>query len=297
MQVRADLSAFMMTKHQRVAVVCVVMLCVTVIGLSDYFSGTELSLSIFYLMPISACAWFVSAGAALITALVCETIEFFVNVKGNGDYSYYVIPVWNAVMRFLMYVSLAASLNALKKQLWKEKSLARTDPLTGLPNARHFYEVSEAERKKSERFKRPLSLAYIDVDNFKQINDTFGHSAGDEVLSGIGKTIRLCIRGYDMAARIGGDEFVILFPETDCLQAAEVMKKIQQHLRDSGGTRTVAATFSIGVVTFTHSAASVNEMIKQADAAMYRIKNTSKNDYICIEADFGEQVSAEKPRA
>ncbi|HTC77354.1 MAG TPA: diguanylate cyclase, partial [Terriglobales bacterium] len=107
-----------------------------------------------------------------------------------------------------------ASEEQLAAALAAEKELSRSDPLTGLPNRRAFYEVALAEADRARRYRHPLSLAYLDVDNFKQVNDDYGHDAGDELLVRVAEVLRRNLRNNDIVARLGGDEFAMLLPET-----------------------------------------------------------------------------------
>jgi diguanylate cyclase (GGDEF)-like protein len=120
-------------------------------------------------------------------------------------------------------------------------------------------------------------LAYIDLDNFKTVNDTYGHLIGDSLLRLVADTIRNNIRTTDVLARLGGDEFVVLLPETDFEQSEIVINKVQTQLLDEMKKNNWPVTFSIGAVTFLTPPESVDEMIKKADNLMYSAKKNGKN--------------------
>ena len=171
--------------------------------------------------------------------------------------------------------------SALRKSqeaaLAAERKLARVDPLTGLANRRAFYEGAELERKRCLRHSRPLSVAYVDLDNFKQVNDQMGHDVGDELLVQIGSILQNRLRAEDMAARMGGDEFAILLPENNYETACIAVQKAHRMLTDMAKNNRWPVTFSIGMVTFAHPHGSVEDMLRVADDLMYTVKRNGKN--------------------
>jgi diguanylate cyclase (GGDEF)-like protein/PAS domain S-box-containing protein len=157
-----------------------------------------------------------------------------------------------------------------------EKKLARCDALTGLANRRAFYERAEQERKRAARYRRPISLAYVDLDNFKQVNDTHGHEAGDQLLINVAKVLGT-LRSDDMAARLGGDEFAVLLPEAGDAAAAFVIHKLQRMLTAAMHEKNLPVTFSIGLVTFDPVPENTEQMVQKADDLMYEVKKHGKN--------------------
>jgi diguanylate cyclase (GGDEF)-like protein len=159
----------------------------------------------------------------------------------------------------------------------RERDLSRTDALTGLLNRRAFVERLERERERHARFPRPITLAYLDVDNFKRVNDTHGHAAGDELLITAAEAMEETVRSVDSVGRLGGDEFALLMPETDAAAAKLAIEKVQRRLRDAVQGREWSGTFSIGVVTFESVPGSAEEMLEKADALMYSVKQSGKD--------------------
>ncbi|MBD0328322.1 MAG: GGDEF domain-containing protein [Pyrinomonadaceae bacterium] len=181
----------------------------------------------------------------------------------------------NKFLPFFLFVNhLVSELRATLKNLEK---LARTDNLTGLTNRAFFLDILNCEIEKSLRHQEPLTLAYIDVDNFKQINDRFGHNFGDRLLQIVAHTTTNTLRKVDVIARIGGDEFAILLPRTSYVSAEVVLKRVQKSLLCSMQQENLSVTFSIGAVTFERPPGSVNEIIEIADNLMYSAKNKGKN--------------------
>ena len=168
-------------------------------------------------------------------------------------------------------------LKSQEAALEAERKLARIDSLTGLANRRAFYEGAELERKRSLRRSRPLSIAYLDLDNFKQINDRNGHEVGDELLACVGGIMRANLRAEDLVARLGGDEFAVLLPESDYQAASGAVAKLHRILTTEMQKRCWPVGVSIGMVTFESIPENVEDMVHAADELMYTVKRDGKN--------------------
>jgi diguanylate cyclase (GGDEF)-like protein len=168
------------------------------------------------------------------------------------------------------------------KAVEKIQELTITDDCTGLFNARHLYKTLETEVYRSARFGYQFSVIFIDLDHFKQVNDTYGHLVGSRLLAEIGYLIKEQLRLIDFAFRYGGDEFVVLLPQTSKDQAVIVAKRLQESLRagvfckDQGLNLDVRA--SMGLATFPHDAQTPHDIIRQADEMMYVVKNTTRDN-------------------
>jgi diguanylate cyclase (GGDEF)-like protein/PAS domain S-box-containing protein len=167
---------------------------------------------------------------------------------------------------------------ALQLALRREEHLARIDPLTGSANRRAFYEALEGEFGRLRRYGRPLTVAYFDVDNLKQANDSLGHEGGDAILRTISATVRKHLRQTDTIARMGGDEFAILFPEADLKSAQAAMDKINNFLLEAMRQNQWGVTFSIGLVSCLTTPVSVEEVMRKVDELMYLAKKSGKNN-------------------
>jgi len=164
----------------------------------------------------------------------------------------------------------------------KIQELTITDDCTGLFNARHLYKTLETEVYRSARFGYEFTVVFIDLDHFKQVNDTHGHLIGSKLLSEIGYLIKAQLRLIDYAFRYGGDEFVVLLPQTGKDQALVVAKRLRDSLRTSMFCRDEGLNLNIrasmGVATYPHDAKSPHDIIRQADEMMYLVKNTSRDN-------------------
>jgi len=164
----------------------------------------------------------------------------------------------------------------------KIQELTITDDCTGLYNARHLYKTLETEVYRSARFGYEFTVVFIDLDHFKQVNDTYGHLIGSKLLAEIGYLIKAQLRLIDYAFRYGGDEFVVLLPQTGKDSALVVAKRLRDSLRtstfckDEGLNLNIRA--SMGVATYPHDAKTPHDVIRQADEMMYLVKNTSRDN-------------------
>jgi diguanylate cyclase (GGDEF)-like protein len=160
--------------------------------------------------------------------------------------------------------------------------LASTDPLTGLANRRTFYEHAEGELMRVVRTGRVASLLLLDLDHFKRVNDTYGHSVGDAVLVEAARRIATCARRkIDLAARLGGEEFAILLPETDAKGALVLAERVRAALSGEpiaiGEANALRITTSVGIAVATPATASIEEFLRSADEAVYRAKHAGRN--------------------
>src|SRR5712691_7671381 len=206
----------------------------------------------------------------------------------------WVIPF---VLAPLLLIHRSLSVPALQAE-------ARVDPKTGLYNARYFASALAEELGRSERFGRPMSLIMADLDLLRDINNTYGHLAGDAVLQGIAEIFRQQLRHYDVPARFGGEEFSILLPETPPEQALEIAERIRRAVSDNTfdvetSSEPIHATVSIGVAGYPKDGADANELIHQADLAVYRAKLQGRNrvlgassEPLLMPADRGQRLVA-----
>lgn len=245
----------------------------------DYITGVEFSFSLFYLLPIALISWTLSERFGLAFAILSSCVWIAVDIwSGNGNRTSNLLAyMWNATAR-LGFFLLPVFMIRLNRAMQHERILARTDFLTGVLNARYFRELAQMEINRSFRYKRTFTIAFIDVDNFKIINDTFGHTIGDTVLRAIATNMKSHLRRTDFVARLGGDEFVALLPETNEQVAPVAMANMQRALLKEMDEKGWTVTFSIGALTLTAPQLSVDEMIGRADQLMYVVKNNGKNN-------------------
>lgn len=202
-------------------------------------------------------------------------------IEAGGD-DYLAKPVHSRVLKAKMQamqriVSMRCKLIATQKLLELE---ANTDGLTGLENRRHFTQLLTAEMARSTRYDTPLTLAYLDLDHFKQVNDSFGHPAGDEVLRRVALFFSDSIRSEDFIGRIGGEEFCLCMPGigiTAAHQACERYRQGIEALRIQSDAFEFQVSVSIGLTHLTPGDLNIDALFKRADSALYRAKHNGRN--------------------
>ena len=247
------------------------------IGGIDSLVIPEISLSFFYLLPISFVTWFVKKEAGIITAFASVIAIFSLNNNHQPNGSALLDSYWETTVILMFFLTVCYLVFELRAAKEREKEIARIDHVTGLANKRLFFELARLEVKKSIRYRHPLTVIYIDIDDFTSIYDKLGQSIGNKLLQIVAETLKDSIRETDIMGRIGSDEFVILLPGSGHEPAQIVANRVQRQLREAMETHKWSVTFSIGAVTFINPPNSVDAMIQRADHLMYLVKNNGKN--------------------
>jgi diguanylate cyclase (GGDEF)-like protein len=247
------------------------------IGIIDYLTGYEISFSLFYLIPITLIAWFAGRRFGMIASIISASILLLAEYLARQPYSHTAIYFWNSTVRAGFFIIVTLLLARLNETLKREKVLSSHDFLTGAVNTRQFTKILQSEIDRSQRYQHSFTLVYIDIDNFKTINDQFGHSVGDRVLSTVVDYAKGLLRKTDTVVRLGGDEFAFLMPETDQNAAAAVISRVRRGLLYEMENKNWLVTFSMGALTFLDMPGSADEAIKLADDLMYSVKNNTKD--------------------
>lgn len=267
-------------KQSTARITAVSFVLLVVVALLDHLTGFELSFSIFYLLPIVLMTWYLQPQVGYLFSFVAALFWLLVDYSSNHTYSHVLIPIWNTIVRLSFFLVVTSLLAELKNRLSKEKTMATIDGLTGLLNAREFKLRAGSHIELAERHKHPLTLGYVDVDNFKQVNDQYGHSEGDRVLKAVAETLSECTRTTDVVGRLGGDEFAVFLPETDKSGARVMFQRIREALAQTASDGAWPIGFSIGVAVFSAVPGNIDEALKTADNLMYRVKKAGKNNLI-----------------
>lgn len=252
---------------------------IVAVGVVDYATGAEITFSPFYLLPVAIVAWLsgprMASAASLFAAAIWLAAEF-ASSRLSSTFAY----AWNFWARLLFLLLVALLLAKLRQMIVRERGLSRTDALTGLPNARAFREVAEGALARALRYEQPLSLGFVDVDDFKRFNDRRGHRAGDQLLRDLGAFIRGGLRGSDYVARYGGDEFVVLLTPANQEDARAAMDKLRRSMSGLAVAEELPITVSIGVITYEPGGPPVTleQLLDQADRLMYEVKSRGKQD-------------------
>ena len=248
------------------------------IGLLDFVTGYDLSLSLFYLAPVALLAWYdtprTSHLASFLSALVWLAANVLVVAPSRLTPS---LALWNTAIRLGFFLIVAQLLSSLRTAHEVERDLARTDPLTGAYNGRAFRELLRLELLRSQRMGYPLSLIYLDMDNFKSLNDRRGHAQGDALLQAVGGALGQGLRATDVVGRLGGDEFTILLPDVDREQAGVVAAKLRSILTDAINSIDAGVSARMGVITCQSQPPDVEALISAADSLMYEAKRRGRD--------------------
>jgi diguanylate cyclase (GGDEF)-like protein len=245
------------------------------IGYADLITAQKLSLYVFYAAPIFFGAWL--AGPTVGIVFCCASVFAWMIVDLRLTQWELFIVLWNGALRLSFFVGISSVISLLKSNLEREKASARTDFLTELPNRRVFLAAANQERERAIRHKDPLTIAYIDLDDFKEMNDRSGQDIGDIVLKEVATVLKENIRSSDAVARIGGDEFVVLFPETNFESGQVAIHKLQEGWKNRMQDKHWNISLSIGAMTYVENLPEVKEMLTEADRLMDAAKASGKN--------------------
>jgi diguanylate cyclase (GGDEF)-like protein len=242
---------------------------------------SEARLGILYIIPVLLVTWTEGLAWGILFALVTTGYrEAIAWVQMPAD----TPLVWRVVTGLAYLAVLGVAMAGLQTLRRSQAALARLviqDQLTNVLNARAFADRLGQELDRNRRYPRPLSLMYMDLDNFKVINDTHGHQTGDAVLRLVADAMRSSVRQADVVGRLGGDEFAVIMPETDAALADAAAKRLIAGLRNVfKGTPNVTA--SIGVVSCAATDASTDDLLRRADQAMYDAKKSGKDRVVQV---------------
>lgn len=248
------------------------------VTVADWWSHAEVAASLLYLVPIGIVAWGRGRVPAAVFATLCAALWLVVDVHTHGDLAATPTEIVNLIVLLAAFQVMGQVLARLRGRLERERWLARTDPLTGIHNRRAFWNATARELERCRRFAEPFSVAYLDVDGFKGVNDRHGHAAGDEVLRRIATLLQQELRQLDMVARLGGDEFAVLLPGTNVFGASSVLTRVRELLRRAPWRNQYGIDFSIGCITVLVAPRDVDVVVAQADQLMYAMKRAGRGE-------------------
>lgn len=256
------------------------------VGWVDAVVYPALAFTLFYLPLVASAGWWLGRTPAIVVAFFGTAVWVYAVLT-------YLTPAgpftmgWNAVTRFVLLGAVGDLTAVVRKERRRLLDLARTDPLTRLPNTRGFLEVLDRETARCRRSGEPMCLAYADLDNFKRVNDLHGHTSGDRVLQRVGAVLHEALRGGDVPARIGGDEFAILFDHADPAQAEAIGRRLVERIGAIGldypGSR---LGVSFGIVWLARPP-DPEAVLSMADHAMYTAKQAGKGRVSITRIDEG----------
>jgi diguanylate cyclase (GGDEF)-like protein len=227
-----------------------------------------------------------------IMSLVVDAWLGHVTTEIHADASL-PVSVWNACMRLWLFFPVVYLAANLRRHLDRERRFARLDPLTGIHNGRAFSEEAERFLALAKRKEQPVTVVFIDLDDFKKVNDAHGHSGGDRILCAVAQTLLKCTRPYDLVARLGGDEFCVLLPDTGAAAARGFMSQASERLEREAAQGNWQVSFSVGVATFRIPPMTVDIALGAADELMYQAKRAGKRQIVYREWSAVDEQEAE----
>ncbi|WDD99442.1 GGDEF domain-containing protein [Thalassomonas actiniarum] len=291
--------------HWKVIVLIAIFYFISLAGMVTF--GNLSSYNVFFGLSVTVCVIFFSLKASLwlIAFIILTQLSFAYSYGQTDSLMIKIISqnaqtlVWMNLTSFIaavatsslgigwLYHSLKASLESLKvknEQLEQAKAeltrLATTDPLTQLPNRRGLLKFSENAMAQYQRHHRPFCVLMLDIDHFKQVNDTLGHEAGDKVLADVARVLSLQVREYEIAARFGGEEFVLIAIDSSLLQGEKIAERVRAAVEEkniSFQSQSLSVTCSIGISTITPADTSFEQVLKRADLGVYQAKANGRN--------------------
>jgi diguanylate cyclase (GGDEF)-like protein len=251
------------------------------IDLLDYLIGGFLHLSVFLLVPVAFVTWNVGIQSGLLFSALSASYLMVDYALHPMMFPHPWVVLWDATVMTIYFSVICLILTSLKSELDKALQKSKTDALTGLMNSAAFYEIAEQERERSNRYHHPFTLCFLDLDNFKKVNDVHGHLMGDKLLKKVSAILQGQVRSSDRVARLGGDEFVVLFPETGPVAAKRLGSQLHQAINTCLKEELPLVTLSMGVVTYYDVPEKIDEIVHAADLLMYEAKKSGKNSLRC----------------
>lgn len=266
----------------------VVAVCATLsaagIAYLHMMTGLAYEFHVLFDIPILLVAWLIGARAGYTLAIFSVGLWFFADHMLRVEHSEAVPLLFNTSMRLAFFLGGVWLMAQLRYVLHRESRLAREDVLTQLPNRREFHEQGRHAFAQAQRLSAPFTVAFIDLDHFKEVNDNFGHEAGDRALKNVAAVMLRHVRASDIPGRLGGDEFALLLPNMDADAAATYTENLRQQLLAAMREHGWPVTFSIGVACYRHAPRDFEGALAQADALMYEVKNGGR-DRILLRAE------------
>lgn len=260
-----------------------IFLVTVILGYIDFATGFEYSFSVFYLLPVSLAAWYDTIRVTIVTIIFSAITWLSADYISGHNYSHPIIPFWNACVRIGFFSIVAILLIKVRRNLAEMTMMAMKDTLTSLNNTRAFNIQYQLLRKLANRKKMRFAVGIVDLDGFKSVNDTLGHSKGDEVLIEFAHVLKDATRTSDVVARMGGDEFAVILLGTDQSGAQEYDQRLRELFASSGLKRNYGVDFSMGMSIFNDLPENPDDATRQADRLMYKSKALGKSQTtICI---------------
>lgn len=252
-------------------------LLVTVVGYIHVLTGLAYEFHAFFIVPVLAASWLLGTRFGYAMAILAA-VEWLIADHMLAKEQSLILPMlFNTAVRLGIFVGGASLVGAIRLILLRESRLAREDALTLLPNRREFYERGRQAFAQAQRQGVPFAAVFIDLDRFKEVNDTLGHQAGDRLLKVVATAMRDHVRISDVPGRLGGDEFALLLPDMKADAVCAYMEKLRRVLLDAMRAEEWPVTFSIGVASYRVTPQDFDVVLREADGLMYEVKHGGRD--------------------
>lgn len=258
-----------------ILVLCVLM--TLAVGYIHTLTGVAYEFHVFFILPVLVVGWFNGKRFGYGLAVLAAVEWFLADRLLAGDQADVVPLIFNTAVRLVIFALGAWLIGEMRRVLLLESRMAREDALTQLPNRRTFHERGQQAFAQAQRQGAPFTAVFIDLDRFKEVNDTLGHGIGDALLTVVAEIIREQVRASDVPGRLGGDEFALLLPNMSAQAASGYVEKLRQRLLAAMKGNGWPVTFSIGVASYQVAPQDFDMLVKQADALMYEVKRGGRD--------------------
>ncbi len=265
-------------KKRKVLVLAATVIVALAAGAADYLSGKPLSVLPFYMIPVGLAALFLGQWQGIALS-VFSAVIYLAADTGLSPAALDLASAWNFVMALVVFLAFSMVLSLLNAEKGREEQLVREDSLTGIANRKSFMETVEGEWNRLKRYKRPFTIAMIDILNLSEVNRLSGAEEGDFLLVFTAKTIKNSVRTSDIPARIGDNEFGILFPESGNDAAAPILEKIRRMLGEITGSQATAnpIRYLVNCVTFLEAPPAASDVLTRLSEARERAFSEGEN--------------------
>ncbi len=260
------------------------------LGLIRLATDAELAFASLALLPVLIITWLGGRWSGWFMASAAAFMWTVADIFSQREFSSQWIPWLNGLVRFITYAIVVILVEAVRLLLERERELATQDALTGLLNRRSLLLAGASEVERARRYQSQLAVVFLDLDNFKSLNDTRGHDVGDEALKTTGKALLGATRNSDYVSRLGGDEFVVVFPEVGFEAAAAAGQKIFESVNTALNAYPPVRA-SVGVAWFGNVDQEFPSMLKAADELMFEVKAGGKNNMLARKCSETERAA------
>ncbi|MDY6531410.1 GGDEF domain-containing protein [Acinetobacter faecalis] len=255
----------------------IIILFTLIMGWIDLATGYEYSFSVFYLIPVSVDVWYDNTKVTVLSILGATCMWLYADFSSGHQYTQTLAPYWNAFVRLAFFSVVAILLFKVRGSLIAMTKMAMRDSLTALSNSRAFQMQYDDIRRNSHKSSHGFAVGVIDLDGFKKINDSLGHSKGDDVLVAFAEILKKATRSTDIVARMSGDEFIVILKRTDAKGAEEYSARLRRAFNESGLKEQSGVDFSMGIILFDHLPEDLDDATHAADMLMYKAKALGKS--------------------